>query len=258
MLGYIRKSLSKQILAVLTVSVALIMLSVVYLTYSFETEEMLRTLDINNEETASAVYAGIKYPMSVGDSRAVQRELLDIKEIVKDIDIYICDDRSAIKFSTDKTAVTAALDHRLPNKAAISALESALKSGVAPASGFIEKSGGRTYLIHIHAILNEDECFRCHGSGKKVLGAIVSRKATDRNYAAIANMRNSSLIITILGIFAIIAIAHALLVRLVSQPLKALVKDIKRLPEQISRGRFYFRKRNYPRRPDRNPPEVLQ
>jgi signal transduction histidine kinase len=195
-------------------------------------------LDINSEETASAVYAGIKYPMSVGDSRAVQRELLDIKESVKDIDIYICDERRAIKFSTDKTAVTAALDHRLPNKAAISALESALKSGVSPAGGFSEKSGGRTYLIHIHAILNEDGCFRCHGSGKKVLGAIVSRKSTDRNYAAIANMRNSSLIITILGIFAIIAIAHALLVRLVSQPLKALVKDIKRLPEQISRADF--------------------
>ena len=109
MLGYIRKSLSKKILVVLTVSVALIMLGVVYLTYSFGTEEMLRTMDINNEETASAIYAGIKYPMSVGDSRAVQRELLDIKEIVNDIDIYICDSRGLIKFSTNKSAVTTKL-----------------------------------------------------------------------------------------------------------------------------------------------------
>ena len=244
MLGYIRKSLSKKILIVLTVSVALIMLGVVYLTYSFETEEMLRTMDINNEETASAIYAGIKYPMSVGDSRAVQRELLDIKEIVKDIDIYICDNRRAIKFSTDKSAVTAALDRHIPNKATISALENALKSGDSPVSGFIEESGGKTYLIHIHAILNEEECFRCHGRGKKVLGAIVSRKSTDRNYAAIANMRDSILMISIVGIFAIIAITQALLVRLVSQPLKALVNDIKLLPEQISKDNFIPRKRN--------------
>jgi len=237
-LGYIRKSLSKKILVVLTASVALIMLAVVYLTYSFETEEMLRTMDINNEETASAIYAGIKYPMSVGDSRAVQRELLDIKETVKDIDIYICDSRRTIKFSTNKDAVTAALDRNIPSKTTISALESALKSGDSPVSGFVEESGGKTYLIHIHAILNEDECFRCHGRAKKVLGAIVSKKSADRNYAAIANMRDSILIISIVGIFAIIAITQALLVRLVSQPLKALVREIKLLPEQISSDNF--------------------
>lgn len=238
MLGYIRKSLSKKFLLVLTASVALIMLGVVYLTYSFGTEEMLRTMDIGNEETASAIYAGIKYPMSVGDSRAVQRELLDIKEIVKDIDIYICDSRGAIKFSTDKFAVKAALGSHIPNKATISALEKALRTGDSPVSGFIEEVAGKNYLVHIHAILNEEECFRCHDLGKKVLGAIVSRKATDRNYAAIANIRDSLLMISIVGIFAIIAITQTLLVRLVSQPLKALVKDIKRLPEQISKGDF--------------------
>jgi hypothetical protein len=237
LLGYTRKSLSKKILLVLTLSVALVMLGVVYLTYSFETEEMLRTMNIYNEETASAIYAGIKYPMSVGDSNAVQRELLNIKEIVKDIDIFICDNRRAIKFSTEKAAVAAALDNYVPNKAT-TALEGALKSGASPLSGFIEKSGGRSYLIHIQAILNEEECFRCHGREKKVLGAIVSKKSADRNYAAIANMRNSILMISIVGIFAIIAITHALLVRLVSQPLKALVKEIKLLPEQISTGNF--------------------
>ena len=238
MLGYIRKSLSKKILVVLTVSVALIMLGVVYLTYSFGTEEMLRTMDINNEETASAIYAGIKYPMSVGDSRAVQRELLDIKEIVNDIDIYICDSRGLIKFSTNKSAVTTKLDQHIPNKAAISALEGALKSGNSPVGGYLEKSGGKTYLIHIHAILNSSECFRCHSPAKKVLGAIVSRKSPERNFAAIANIRNTILTISIVGIFAIIAITQALLVRLVTQPLKALVNDIKHLPEQISKGHF--------------------
>jgi signal transduction histidine kinase len=238
MLGYIRKSLSKKFLLVMMASVALIMLGVVYLTYSFGTEEMLRSMDISNEETAAAIYAGIKYPMSVGDSGAVQRELLAINEIVKDIDIYICDSRGTIKFSTDKSAVKAALDSHIPNKAAVSALQKALRSGDAPVSGFTEEEAGKNYLIHIHAILNEEECFRCHDRGKKVLGAIVSRKATDRNYAAIANIRDSLLMISIVGIFAIIAITQALLVRLVSQPLKALLKDIKRLPEQISKGDF--------------------
>ena len=51
MLSNIRKSLSKMILIVLTASVALVMIAAICVTYSLETEDMLKTMDINSRET---------------------------------------------------------------------------------------------------------------------------------------------------------------------------------------------------------------
>lgn len=237
MLSYIRKSLSKKILIVLSVSVALIMVGVIYITYLFETDEMLRTIDINSEEIASAIYAGIKYPMSVGDNRAVEKALLDIKARTG-IDIFICNADRSITFSSGKEFAKSEIGVHIANKEALEALGRALQNGQTPARGYQEESQGKKYFIHINVISNQKECFGCHDPEKKVLGAIVSRKSADRNYAAIANIRDTNIMISIVGILAIITIAHALMVRLVSQPIKALVNDIKRLPEQISKDNF--------------------
>ena len=234
MLSNIRKSLSKKILIVLTASVALVMIAAICVTYSFETEEMLKTMDINSRETDSVVYAAIKHDMSIGDGPAVQEELLDIKEMMNDMDIHICDSRGNISFSTNKGYIKTALDNHISNREAIAALQNALQDGKITDRGYPEDSQGRKYLIYIHAIPNQKECFRCHGQVKKVLGAIVSRKSAEPHYASVANIRDMNSIISLLGICAIIAIAHTLLVRLVSSPIKVLANDIKHFPEQIS------------------------
>ena len=75
-----RVSLSVKILVVLFVSVAIVMTAVIYLTVTHQTKEMLKEMTANSEETASTIYAGIKYPMSVGDSGAVEKQLLEIKD----------------------------------------------------------------------------------------------------------------------------------------------------------------------------------
>jgi signal transduction histidine kinase len=237
MLSYVKKSLSKRILAVLTLSVALIMLGVVYLTYSFETQEMLRTIDMNSEETASAIYAGIKYPMSLGDSGAVEKELIDIKEHTG-IDIFIVNTKRSITFSSRKELIRSDLGAHITSKVVLDVVGRALQDGQTPARGYMQEWQGRKSLVHIHAISNQQECYRCHGPEKKVLGVIISMKSAERNYAAVVNMRNTNIIVSFLGICAIITIAHTLLVRLVSQPIKALVNDIRHLPEQISKDSF--------------------
>src|SRR3990172_5291533 len=234
MLCYITKSLSKKILIVLSVSVALVMLGAIFFTYAFETKEMLKTIDISSKETDTVVYAAIKHVMSVGDSFAVQKELLDIKEMMKEIDIFICDSSGAIIFSTSKEVLGTAVDKHISNKEAIAALKTDLRGGQVSEKGYLEKAAGKKYLVHVRPIPNQKECFRCHGPGKKVLGAIVSRKSIEPHYASIANIRNMNALISVLGICAIVAIAHTLLVKLVSRPIKVLAYDIKHLPEQLA------------------------
>jgi hypothetical protein len=42
-------------------------------------------------ELADHVYAGIKYPMEVGDSKAIKKEMRYIREKMRDMYVFICD-----------------------------------------------------------------------------------------------------------------------------------------------------------------------
>jgi hypothetical protein len=42
-------------------------------------------------ELADPAYAGIKYPMEVGDSKAIKKEMRYIREKMRDIEVFIFD-----------------------------------------------------------------------------------------------------------------------------------------------------------------------
>lgn len=234
MLDLVRKSLSGKILAALSASVAMVMAVVIYFSHTHQTKEMLNALKNNNEELASAIYAGIKHPMSIGDSGAVEKALLDMRELMPDVEIFICAPGRTITFSSHEDRITSKMDEYLQSADARLALTRALETGTQPTDMLEETVSNRRYFVHIHSIANQKECVRCHGSEKQVLGAIVLKKAIDRNYAAIGAIRDNNIIISALGIIAIIILSYALMRVLISNPVKELAETIKRLPEEIS------------------------
>lgn len=236
MLDLIRKSLSGKILVALSVTVAMVMSGVIYFSYTHQTKEMLSEMKSNNKELASAIYAGIKYPMSIGDSKAVEKELLDTREMMPDVEVFICGPDQTITFSSHEDLLSSNMDAYLQSTTARQALTRALETGKQPADTIEETMMDKRYFVHIYAITNQNECVRCHGSGKQVLGAIVLKKEINRNYAAIGNIRDSIIVISVLGIVAIVALSYTLMRILISNPVKDLAKSIKRLPEEIGRN----------------------
>ncbi len=236
MIKFIRQKLSRKILIVLTLSVAMVMSGVIFLTVNQETKEMLKEVDAGSDDLTNAIYAGIKYPMSVGDNNAVERQMIDIKEKMPDVEIFICDSTGRIVFCSHPERLRSDVGKYIANQNALSALGQVLKTGEQPSSVFEEQQDGRHSLVHLHAIMNQPECHRCHGSAKTVIGATVLRKSVDRNYAAIAGLRNSNIFISLLGIAAFVSLAHALLSRMVSKPIERLANDIRTLPAKISSG----------------------
>ena len=233
---HIRKGLSRKILVVLFLSVAMVMVAVIYLTVSHETEQMLNEMAAGSEETTSAIYAGIKYPMAVGDSGAVERQLLDIRNQIKDIEVFICGTDQKIIFSSHENRVKSYMKDHIRDARILKALSLSLESGQHPVQAFEERAADHRFLTHIHTILNQEECFGCHGREKKVLGAIVMRNSTDGHYAAISGLRNANILISVVGICAIIFVSHLLMVKLVSKPIEGLAREIRGLPEEIDRG----------------------
>lgn len=231
MLKFIRKRLGRTILTVLAVSVAFAMGTEIYLRINWGFKDRISMMTIFARELAASTYAGIKHPMSVGDASAIKRQLLDIKEKLPDGSVFICDFDEEIIYATHQEKLKTSVKDSITDKTTLQALDAALKTGISPEKAFEENVPGGKYLITIYPILNQPDCFHCHGSTRKVLGSMVIRMSTEQIYSAIAAGRNRSIVISLIGIGAIIFLTYAMLSRLVSRPIENLAEKAKRFAD---------------------------
>ena len=231
MFGFIRKRLSRTVLAVLAVSVTLVMLVVIYVTASNQTKIMKAEMKRSAEDLSSTIYAGIKYPMSVGDSASIEKELIDMKEERKGLEIFICDFNQEITYATYKEKIKSKLENHIFNKNTLQSVNNTLKTGERSQTFFEEKTPTKRYLLHIHPILNHKDCYHCHGSSKKILGGMIIKMDAEETYAAIASVRNRTILMSVFGIFAIISLTYTMLTKLVRRPVESLAKTAKKFAE---------------------------
>jgi PAS domain S-box-containing protein len=229
--NFIRRRLSRTVLTVLAVSVTLVMLVVIYMTASNQNKIMVAEMQRSAEDLANTIYASIKHPMSEGDSTSIEKELLDMKEERKDINVFICDFNRKIIYSTDKEKIKSNLDNYIYNKKALQELSYTLKTGEHKPTFFEENTPNGRYLIHVHPILNQKACFHCHGSSRKVLGGMIIKMNAEKTYTAIASARDRTILMSIFGICVTIALIYAMLTKLVRHPVESLAKKAKRFAE---------------------------
>ena len=228
---FIRKRLSRTIIIILTVSVTLVMLVVIYMTTSNQNRIMVTEMERSAEDLAHTIYASIKYPMSVGDSASIEKELIDMSEERKGVEVFICDFEQEIIYATHKEKLRSNITNYIINKDALWALSNILKAGDHKPAFFGEKSPDGRYLVHVYPILNQKECYHCHGSSRTVLGSLVIRMNTEQTHAAIASARNRTILMSIFGMYAAIVLIYAMLTKLVRRPVESLAKKAKRLAE---------------------------
>ena len=231
MIRFIRKRLSRTILTVLAASVALVSATVISLILSRGIKDRTEMMTIFGDELAASTYAGIKHPMSVGDSEAIEKHLLDLKEKMKDVTVLICDFNEEIIYATHVDKLKAQVKDSLTNKKALRELKEILITGDDPRRAFKEEVEGKRYLVTLHPILNQPDCYHCHGSSQKVLGGMIIKMNADQTYEAITATRTRSIVLTALGIAAIIALTYAMLAKLVSRPIEILADKARRFAE---------------------------
>ncbi len=122
MFKFIRKRLSRTILLILTVSVTFVMLVIIYMTTSNQTKIMVAEMERSAEVLAHTIYASIKYPMSVGDSASIEKELIDMREERKGVDVLICDFNNRIIYATHEDKIKSNLANHIYSKNALLAL----------------------------------------------------------------------------------------------------------------------------------------
>lgn len=220
--SFVRRSLRVKIALVTTLTIAVLMGAIIYLSITDHTKGILERTTRFGEGLAENTYSAIKYPMEVGDSKTIAQQLKDIKAHMQDVDVYICDFDHNIIYSSSEDVVGTAISSSIIGEGAMKSLEDGLVTGQTPKRAFLGEVGGGNYLVTSHPILNEEACYHCHGSSRKVLGGLIIKQSIDADYAAIASSRNRDLYLGIIGIIAILIFLHVAMSRLVTQPIRIL------------------------------------
>jgi PAS domain S-box-containing protein len=226
----VKTRLSHKILLVLTISVAIVMGVIIYLNLSSQQELIRERMTTFGSELSYLAYAGIKHPMSVGDSPSVEKQFSGVKEVLEGTEIVICDFNQRIVFATHEERLNSEVSNVVHNDEAMAALQNLLHTGKASEKRYFEEEeDGKKYLVTLHPMANTPECHHCHSTSREVLGGLIIRQSTDATYAAITSLRNRTIIISMLGIAAIITIIYFLLSRLVTRPVTELADKAERL-----------------------------
>ncbi|NWF51713.1 MAG: response regulator [Nitrospirae bacterium] len=231
MIKFLRKHLANKIIVAIVITIVLIMGAEIALRIYFGTKDRIELMNMVARDLAYSTYAGIKYPMSVGDADAIKRQLLDIKETAKDVEVYICDFDQEIIYSTHEDRLRTLATGTIHNKDAIQTLTKVLKTGIEPQKLFEDKISGGRYIISFYPILNQKECYHCHGSSRKVLGSMIVRIRAERVYATVAAQRNRTLILTLFGISIVMLMIYLIVNKFIRKPVESLAEKAKRFAE---------------------------
>jgi signal transduction histidine kinase/DNA-binding response OmpR family regulator len=235
MFGVIKKRLGYKIMFAMLAIILMVLLAEIYMRIYFGTKDRLEIAATLSTELADAVYAGIKHPMEIGDSEAIKRELSDVRDKMKDIEVFICDFNQEIVYSTHTDKVRTKLQELINNKNISNTLTESLKTGVEPhidqRKPFEDVVAGRRQIVVMRPILNEKDCYHCHGSLRKVLGGIVVRLDAERTYTQVVAQRNRTIIIVIFLIPIAIVLVYLMVNRLVRHPVESLADKANKFAE---------------------------
>jgi len=227
--NFVRKSLGNRIMATIIVSITLVMSVEILLDLYFGKKDALQLMETLSMDLAASTYSGIRYPMSVGDSGAVDQVLTDIREKMEGIEVFICDTNQLITWSTHRDKVYTNIADTINNPGPLEALSVLFASGKAPKESFETMSDGKRHIIIIEPILNEKVCFHCHGSSRKVIGGMIVKTNVERALLTVTAAKNRTIFTTILALLAIIVISYAMIEKFISRRVQRLAVGVKKV-----------------------------
>ena len=230
MFSLIKKRLGNEILAVIIITIVFVLGVEIVVRLYYGTKDRTEIMEMYASELASSIHSSFKYPMSVGDSDGVARQLSGIREKIGDVEVHVCDFNKEVVYSTHRDAIKTTLSASLYSKAFIRNLDEVLAKG-GPQKMFLDEIRGGRYLFILHPLLNETDCYHCHGSSRTVLGSMILKVDANRTYAQVSAARNRTILLGVFSISAMIAIIYAMLTKLIRRPVEDLAEKAKRFAE---------------------------
>jgi two-component system NtrC family sensor kinase len=226
---FIRKSLGNKIMATIIVSFSLVMSVEILLDLHFGKKDAIQLMETLSMDLAASTYSGIKYPMSVGDSAAIEQVLTDIREKMEGIEVFIFDSSQLVTWSTHRDKIYTKITDTISNAEPLASVRSILQSGESSKKSYETEIAGKRHIIIIEPILNEKDCFHCHGSSKKVIGGMIVRADVERALLAVTKTKNRTIFTTFLALLTIIFLSYLLIEQFIISRVKRLTAGVQKV-----------------------------
>jgi len=175
------------------------------------------------------IYSAIRFPMSVGDEKTVKEQMKDVKEHMDGVQVYILDFDHKIVYTSEKERINSSIEKYLQENESRKALTEALETGKAPGISFPGMENKDPFLVTIKPILNELSCYHCHGSSRKVLGAMVIKQPVKNVFAVISYTRNRLIVYFAAALIGLVIFINFFFSRLVSRRIQLLQETTSRV-----------------------------
>ncbi len=193
-----------------------------YQSLTIHKKTVMKEVASSSDHLLESIYSGIKFPMSVGDSNTIRKQMKDIKKHMEGVQVYISDFQNMIIYASEDERIYKSMATYLYENKSRDALAESLLTGQAPDISFSETENHTPHLITIKPILNEDSCHHCHGSTRKVLGAMIIKQPVKEVFHAISHARNSLIIYFTAAIIGVIVVINFFFSRLVTKRIQHL------------------------------------
>ena len=201
--NYINSRLWIRILILVSLSVIIVMLLTLWYNISFQNRLGTDQLTNQNKIMARAVEGGMFDALAIGDNDTVRAQFKQLNEKIKGFKVFVYDFNGIVSFSSDINSVGKSVKNHIGEDASRE-LDAMLKTGEASDASFRVTLEGDNYIMENEAILNDSRCFHCHGQKAKVLGGISVFSSLAFMEASIKKGRNTSIVIGVAGLCAII------------------------------------------------------
>jgi hypothetical protein len=182
-------------------------------------------LNILSNNLMNSLISGIYFPMSIGDSDTIRAQMNDINKKSRNLEVYITDFEGDVTFSS-VTSPPKNVKNAISSETTLNMFDQVISKGENDIKGVSERSGERRFYTSIRAFLNEPSCYHCHGSKRKVLGAMILRVDEEEMHMRLKQGTIYNLIVGTCG--------GAILVLLLLYLVKAnVVKPVRKLSEQL-------------------------
>ncbi|MGC9046443.1 MAG: histidine kinase dimerization/phospho-acceptor domain-containing protein, partial [Thermodesulfovibrio sp.] len=223
MLDFITKKIGNKLLVVFVALLFTVMLIEIIFRIYFGLPDRLKIAEAGHKEMMDTIFAMVKHPLTVGDSDTIHRDFEEIGTKHTNIDGYLCDFNKQISFSTDKKTIHKRVDHVIDNEDFSRAINIFLNENSELTFSKVFKVQGKRNLISIFPIKNSPECFHCHGSSKKILGAMVMKTNVEDVYKTVRYQMIRSIILTISAFIFAVFIINLVVKKLIKNPLNKLI-----------------------------------
>lgn len=228
MFKFITQSISnKLMLTFILIIVSIMSIEMAFRIY-FGVSDRMRLVEDGNNEVMDTIYATMKHPLTVGDSDAIHRDLEEIGQKYEKISVYLTDFNGIVSFSTEKKAINKSIHDLIVNEDFNSIIGDFLRVEGKSRYSSILKIQDKRNLISILPVNNSPECFHCHGSSRKILGALIMQTDVEDVYKTVIAQRNRSLALTIFASLFAIVITNLVVSRFIRRPLNNLVDATKK------------------------------